>query len=110
MGRDDYLHSWVLVDQCTREGVARSTVLPSCNRKRYGLGVVPARPSSPLLPAPSCRNNELHSENMPPGSNFMWFADAEVDRLIDLGRTMTDPDERVAIYRQVEPHLWWTNA
>jgi peptide/nickel transport system substrate-binding protein len=46
--------------------------------------------------------NELHSANHPPGYNIMWFADDEVDRLIDLGRTTTDPEERVSTYRALD--------
>jgi peptide/nickel transport system substrate-binding protein len=46
--------------------------------------------------------NELHSDNFPPGFNYMWFGDDEVDRLIEVGRTTTDPDERVSIYKQLD--------
>jgi peptide/nickel transport system substrate-binding protein len=46
--------------------------------------------------------NELHSESLPPGLNYMWFEDAEVDRLIELGRSTVDPDERIAVYKQLD--------
>jgi peptide/nickel transport system substrate-binding protein len=46
---------------------------------------------------------ELHTDNLPPnGFNYMWFADDEVDALIEEGRTTTDPDERVEIYKQLD--------
>ncbi|MBX5446640.1 ABC transporter substrate-binding protein [Sphaerobacter sp.] len=46
--------------------------------------------------------NELHSSNVPPGDNYMWFQDAEVDQLIDQGRTTVDLDERIQIYQQLD--------
>lgn len=46
--------------------------------------------------------DELHSSNLPPGRNYGWFVDEEVDRLIEAGRTETDPDARVEIYRQLD--------
>ncbi|HUG17268.1 MAG TPA: ABC transporter substrate-binding protein [Thermomicrobiales bacterium] len=46
--------------------------------------------------------NELHSDSLPPGLNYMWFEDDEVDRLIEVGRTTTDPDERVAVYKELD--------
>lgn len=47
--------------------------------------------------------NELHSDNLPPnGLNYMWVQDEEVDRLIEAGRTTTDPDERVEIYKELD--------
>lgn len=46
--------------------------------------------------------NELHSGNHSPGDNYMWFADDEVDDLIERGRTETDPATRVEIYRQLD--------
>lgn len=46
--------------------------------------------------------DELHSANFPPGLNYMWFKDDEVDRLIEEGRVETDPDKRVEIYRQLD--------
>jgi peptide/nickel transport system substrate-binding protein len=46
--------------------------------------------------------NELHSSNHPPGQNYMWFADDVIDDLIERGRTETDPEERVSIYRQID--------
>lgn len=47
--------------------------------------------------------NELHSDNLPPtGLNYMWVADDEIDRLIDEGRTTTDPDARVDIYKELD--------
>jgi peptide/nickel transport system substrate-binding protein len=46
--------------------------------------------------------NELHSSNLPPGDNYMWFENAEIDTLIEQGRTETDPDARVEIYKQID--------
>jgi peptide/nickel transport system substrate-binding protein len=46
--------------------------------------------------------NELHSDNHPPNLNYMWFADDEVDALIEQGRTTTDPDRRVEIYKELD--------
>ena len=47
--------------------------------------------------------NELHSDNLPPtGLNYMWVSDEEIDRLIDAGRTTTDPDERVEVYKELD--------
>jgi len=46
---------------------------------------------------------ELHTDSLPPnGFNYMWFEDDEVDDLINQGRTTTDPDERVEIYKQLD--------
>lgn len=46
---------------------------------------------------------ELHSDNIPPnGFNYMWFEDDQVDELITRGRTTTDPDERVEIYKELD--------
>lgn len=46
--------------------------------------------------------NELHSANIPPGDNYMWFQNDEIDALIEEGRTETDPDARVEIYKQID--------
>jgi len=46
--------------------------------------------------------DELHSANFPPGLNYMWFKDDQVDSLIEQGRAETDPDKRVDIYRQLD--------
>jgi len=46
--------------------------------------------------------NELHSSNFPPGLNYMWYANDEIDALIITGRTTTDPDERVGIYQEID--------
>jgi peptide/nickel transport system substrate-binding protein len=46
--------------------------------------------------------NELHSSNVPPGLNYMWYSNSEIDDLIVTGRTTTDPDERVGIYQQID--------
>lgn len=45
---------------------------------------------------------ELHSDNFPPGGNAMWFADPQVDEMIELGRATVDQDKRVAIYRELD--------
>ncbi len=46
--------------------------------------------------------SELHSSNFPPGLNYMWYANAEIDDLITAGRTNPDVDERVAIYKEID--------
>lgn len=46
--------------------------------------------------------NELHSANIPPGDNYMWFQNDEVDSLIEQGRTETDLDARIEIYKQLD--------
>lgn len=46
--------------------------------------------------------DELHSDNLPPNGNYMWYVNADVDALIDEGRSTTDPDGRVEIYRQLD--------
>lgn len=46
--------------------------------------------------------NELSSKNFPPGDNYMWFKDDQVDKLIDQGRTTVDPAARVNIYKQLD--------
>lgn len=46
--------------------------------------------------------DELHSDNFPPGLNYMWFKDDQVDELIINGRVETDPDARAAIYRELD--------
>jgi len=46
--------------------------------------------------------NELHSASFPPGYNYMWFKDDQVDQLIEQGRTTTDPDKRADVYRQLD--------
>jgi ABC-type transport system substrate-binding protein len=47
--------------------------------------------------------NELHSTSFPPnGSNYNYFSDAEIDRLIDEGRTTVDDEARVAVYHQLD--------
>lgn len=46
--------------------------------------------------------NELHSDNHPPGLNYMWFSDPDVDDLISTGRVTTDPAERESIYKQLD--------
>jgi peptide/nickel transport system substrate-binding protein len=46
---------------------------------------------------------EMHTDNLPPnGFNYMWFEDEQVDELINQGRTTTDPDERVEVYKQLD--------
>lgn len=47
--------------------------------------------------------DELHTDNLPPnGGNYMWYSNPDVDALIDEGRTTTDPDARVEVYRQLD--------
>ena len=47
--------------------------------------------------------NELHSASFPPvGLNYNYVQDAEIDRLIDEGRTTTDDEKRVRIYYQLD--------
>ncbi len=45
---------------------------------------------------------ELHSANVPPGLNYMWYRNDRIDELLILGRTTTDPDDRVDIYREID--------
>jgi peptide/nickel transport system substrate-binding protein len=61
----------------------------------------------------------LHSTMTPPrGSNRGGFGDAEIDRLVSLGRETTDPSMRRRIYSEVQKRvardlpflpLWWTD-
>ncbi len=47
--------------------------------------------------------DELHSSNFPPaGGNYNYFADDQVDELIEKGRTETDDETRVGIYHQLD--------
>lgn len=46
--------------------------------------------------------DELHSDNIPPGDNYMWFTDSQSDDLIERGRTTMDDSERVALYRALD--------
>ena len=46
--------------------------------------------------------SELHSANFPPGLNYMWYGNDQIDELLVLGRTTTDPDARVDIYREID--------
>lgn len=47
--------------------------------------------------------DELHSANFPPdGNNYNYFADDQVDELIEQGRTETDDERRVSIYHQLD--------
>ncbi len=40
-------------------------------------------------------------------SAFAWFfGDEELDRLIDEGQTTVDPNEREAIYAELQAHMW----
>ncbi len=46
--------------------------------------------------------NEMHSANVPPGDNYMWLENDELDALIEQGRVETDPDARIEIYKQID--------
>ncbi|HEX7101131.1 MAG TPA: ABC transporter substrate-binding protein [Nitrolancea sp.] len=46
--------------------------------------------------------SELDSKNVPPGDDYMWFKDADVDKLIEQGRTTVDPNARVDVYHQLD--------
>lgn len=56
----------------------------------------------------------FHSTQFPPrGQNFVYYSNAEADRLIDAGRRELDPSKRVDIYRQLhavlaedQPYTW----
>lgn len=50
-------------------------------------------------------SSQISSPELPDGSNFMGFADAEVDRLIDAGITTYDQRERARIYRELQLRL-----
>jgi peptide/nickel transport system substrate-binding protein len=55
---------------------------------------------------PSPDHFELyHSSASRGGYNHVSFADAEVDRLLERGRSVTDPDERREIYRELQRRL-----
>lgn len=46
-----------------------------------------------------------HSTMREGGVNFMSFADDEVDRLLERGRAVIDPDERLRVYRKLQRRL-----
>ncbi|MFW6074585.1 MAG: ABC transporter substrate-binding protein [Chloroflexota bacterium] len=46
--------------------------------------------------------NELHSANHPPQGNYMWYANQEVDALIEEGRRTINSDDRIDIYRELD--------
>jgi peptide/nickel transport system substrate-binding protein len=47
--------------------------------------------------------DELDSQSVAPdGRNYMFFHDNEVDRLVEAGRTETDPDQRVEVYHRLD--------
>jgi len=57
------------------------------------------------------------SQIVPNGQNFVAFANDEVDRLIELGRSETNREERVAVYRRLhrilhdeQPYTWVIQA
>jgi peptide/nickel transport system substrate-binding protein len=46
---------------------------------------------------------ELHSDSHPPaGGNHMFFADDEVDRLIDEGRAIAELEDRIPVYHELD--------
>jgi peptide/nickel transport system substrate-binding protein len=46
---------------------------------------------------------ELHSSAVPPdGSNYNYFVDAELDGLLEQGRTTVDDEARIGIYHQID--------
>ena len=70
---------------------------------------------------PDIHYQVFHSASVPPnGDNRGRYSNPEIDRLLEQGRTVTDPAERKAIYRQVQkilaaelpyvPLWWWKNV
>lgn len=51
---------------------------------------------------PLFHSSLISSEEMPDGLNFLGFADAEVDRLIDAGIATYDLRERARVYRELQ--------
>ncbi len=39
------------------------------------------------------------------GSNYSFFADAEVDALLEKGKSLPDGDERAAVYKKVQERI-----
>ena len=48
----------------------------------------------------------FHSSMHGEGGNMSFYTNEEVDRLLDLGRTSTDPDEREAAYLEAQEIIW----
>jgi peptide/nickel transport system substrate-binding protein len=46
--------------------------------------------------------SELDSKNVPPGDDYMWFQDPDIDKLIEQGRTTVDDAARVDVYHQLD--------
>jgi len=46
--------------------------------------------------------SELDSKNFPPGDDYMWFQDADVDKLIEQGRSTVDPTARIDVYHKLD--------
>jgi peptide/nickel transport system substrate-binding protein len=46
--------------------------------------------------------NELDSKNFPPGDDYMWFKDDQVDKLAEQGRTTVDVNARLDVYHQLD--------
>ncbi len=51
---------------------------------------------------PSALSGRYHSENIGDGWNFCHYANAEIDELFARGERETDPDEREAIYHEIQ--------
>lgn len=47
----------------------------------------------------------LHSSSHGPAGNRSFWADPETDRLIEAGRSLTDPAERLEVYHELATHL-----
>ena len=48
----------------------------------------------------------FHSSMHGEGGNMSFYTNEEVDRLLDLGRTSTDPEERKAAYEKAQEIIW----
>ncbi|HET7035377.1 MAG TPA: ABC transporter substrate-binding protein [Thermomicrobiaceae bacterium] len=46
--------------------------------------------------------NELDSKNFPPGDNYEYFKNDDVDKLIEQGRSTVDPDARAEVYKKLD--------
>ncbi len=47
----------------------------------------------------------FHSENIGTGWNFTHMPDPDLDALLEIGETMSDPTERLALYGDIQRHL-----
>ncbi|NGP44890.1 ABC transporter substrate-binding protein [Bacillaceae bacterium SIJ1] len=48
---------------------------------------------------------QYHSSNADTGNNIPNYKDEEMDRLLELGRQTTDPDERAEVYKELQAYM-----